>query len=590
MLRWSDSTTHHTRCRVCGFEGELAECVVAPHVLATEPDVQFVRCHQCDSISALRDILSFDHIQQGDIEIFLRQYVESTAGLWEMFWPVACLDGASGKSLLDVGCGFGFTADAWKTVVNDRAFGCDPAPYAAAGRRLLGDHISHALLDDVSALDGAQFDVVYSSEVIEHVPDPRAFAQLLKSRLADRGVLALTTPAADFVVPSSDPSTTSAALAAGFHGFLFSRAELERLLVSIGFAHVIVERHGERLIAWASDAPIERVAVESVAAPYAAYLATKVAQLAGASDGGQKSLRAGYAYRLFKDRYLRGQHADLAELRQILLADAVFEHDLTIETPGAVETAFANLPLGASAFGGVARYCFPQLALLFGFHAEHQERQADLAYTWYELALTSTQKLCGPTVLSGLEAAAFYWQALQRLIFLDTARGSHQQAATRFARFIEARIQPEPLIGGGAASNEACWQTLDAWLAPLTQRRDAGAIQLAADGLASVAPKHVTGEDALTFSAACNATAQLLRLYAAILAGNPVAARELLAQLSVSAPGADKHPMRRDWHAALQERLAAIRSHVPSATPPTFASGTSPYRWSTGGAGGKRFG
>ena len=78
--------------------------------------------------------------------------VESTAGLWEMFWPVASLASASSKSLLDIGCGLGFTTDAWKTVVNPRAFGCDPAPYAAIGRSLFA--IGLAIFTFASALCG----------------------------------------------------------------------------------------------------------------------------------------------------------------------------------------------------------------------------------------------------------------------------------------------------------------------------------------------------------------------------------------------------------------------------------------------------
>lgn len=48
-------------------------------------------------------------------------------------------------------------------------------------------------------LEGQRFDLVYSSEVIEHIPDPNSFILALKSALKPEGVIFLTTPNADYV-------------------------------------------------------------------------------------------------------------------------------------------------------------------------------------------------------------------------------------------------------------------------------------------------------------------------------------------------------------------------------------------------------
>ena len=589
MLDWSNGGAPCAApCRVCAATGALSHWVSAPHVLSTEADVAFAKCAVCGSISALQDILAFDHIQQGDIDIFLRQYVESTAGLWEMFWPVASLAAASSKSLIDVGCGFGFTADAWRTVINPRAFGCDPAPYAAAGRSLLGEHIFHALLDDVTELNGARFDVVYSSEVIEHVPDPKAFALLLRSRLASGGTLVLTTPAADFILPVSDPSTTSAALAAGFHGFLFSRDALENLLRAIGFAHVVVERHNERLIAWASDHDIARVAVDSTAPIYADYLARKVAQLTNATDPRQQSLRTGYAFRLFKDRYLRGQHADIASLRHLLLADVVLGHDLNVESPDDVTTLVNGLETGAAAFGAVARYCFPQLALLFGFYAENQERNPQAAYAWYELVLSSTQKLCGLTVLSGLEAAAFYWQAMLRLIALDNTSGRQTEATTRLLACVEALVEPEPLIGGSAPPAEAILQVLDGWTSSLLTRRDGAALVALREAFTHAVPNNAKAGAAAAFRDLCNLAAGLAALCEALVRRDGSAAREWL--LRLREPRATQHHIVTEWRTLFAQRLDTLESQIPLANATSFAGASQQYRWSVPATQPKRWG
>ncbi len=142
MIRWPSGETVQTRCKVCCAEGTMALCAAAPHIARPENEVLFSQCSTCASISALEDITDFDQIQEGDADVFLRQYVESTAGLWEMFWPPASLQDAATKSFLDVGCGYGFTTDAWKTVLHPHAFGCDPASYASAGRQTLGEHIT----------------------------------------------------------------------------------------------------------------------------------------------------------------------------------------------------------------------------------------------------------------------------------------------------------------------------------------------------------------------------------------------------------------------------------------------------------------
>lgn len=588
MLEWSVGTPCAAQCRVCGSTGSLERWVTAAHVLSTEADVEFAKCAKCGSISALQHILAFDHIQQGNIDIFLRQYVESTAGLWEMFWPVACLASAGSKSLLDVGCGFGFTADAWKTVINPRAIGCDPAPYAAAGRDLLGAHIFHALLDDVTELDGARFDVVYSSEVIEHVPDPKAFALLLRSRLASGGTLVVTTPAADFILATSDPSTTSAALAAGFHGFLFSRDALENLLRAIGFAHVVVERHNERLIAWASDHEIDRVAFESTATLYAEYLARKVAQLADVTDPRQQSLRTGYAFRLFKDRYLRGQHTDIATLRRLLLTDIAFGYDLKVQPPDALTALIEGLDTGAVAFGAIARYCFPQLALLFGFYAEHQQRNPGAAYAWYELAMTSTKKLCGQTVLSGLEAAAFYWQAMLRTLALDINAGRPAQATTRLLACVEALVEPEPLIGGGAPAATAILQTLDSWTAALRSQANSAGLLALGDAFRHAVPRNAKATSADAFRDLCNLATGLATLCEALVRRDGPAAHDCLARLRQ--PAATQHHVVVEWRAALTQRLNLLESQIPLANATSFAAAPPQYRWSAQSTQPKRWG
>ncbi len=456
MLTWLDGTKRAAICCVCGSNGSLAEIVSAQHLTFRDTAANFVRCGACESISYVGDILAFEHIQEGDPQVFLRQYLESTAGIWEMLWPVAILDQPTNKSFLDVGCGFGFTADAWRSVFNQEAYGCDPAAYAKAGRNLLGPHIFHALLDDVPELANKKFDIVYASEVIEHVPDPTAFVKLLASRVTPSGVVALTTPAADFIDERNDPSTTEAALAPGFHGFLFSRAALESLLKVTGFAHVIVERHGERLLAWASHAPIIKHDPHSALESYIEYLHRGASGSTHNASAEQLALRSGFAYRLYKEIILRGRSEDVAALRaraiamlQITDCDETRDVDLTLLTQ-----AMSALPVGPAAFGAHFRFNLPQIALIAGFHAESRDGDIKTARAWFELSLLATERLCAISVLHGLEAAAFYWQADARLMLLDLLASDTRRVCDRLARAILALNQPYAPIGGSAPSPE----------------------------------------------------------------------------------------------------------------------------------------
>jgi SAM-dependent methyltransferase len=456
MLNWLSGAKREMTCRVCGSSDLLTEIVAAPHLTFPDKVATFTKCAACDSISYVDNILAFEHIQEGDTSVFLRQYVESTAGIWEMLWPVAILEGAAGDSFLDVGCGFGFTADAWRKVFNEEAFGCDPAAYAQVGRDLLGSHIFHALLDDVPELIDKKFDIVYSSEVIEHVPDPKAFVMLLASKITENGIIALTTPAADFIDETNDPGTNAAALAPGFHSFLFSRSALESLLVSLGFRYVIVERHGERLLAWASNAPIvkhdQTVAIE----PYLRYLRQGAQTLAQHANHEQRALRSGFAYRLYKESLLRGIHENIAELRALALTDVQLSKtgEITEVNPDALRQALSTVAAGPAAFGEKFRFNLPQIALLAGMHAEAFERNISTARAWCEIAQLATEKLCEPSVVHGLEAAAFYWQADAKLMFYDLLARDTQAACARLARAIIALDTPFQPTGGSAPTPE----------------------------------------------------------------------------------------------------------------------------------------
>ncbi|MCX8098315.1 MAG: class I SAM-dependent methyltransferase [Casimicrobiaceae bacterium] len=458
MIDWHLTETIDERCPACGLGGRMSVVASVPRIDAPQERARFARCGACASLLHDGAIRAFDHVTGADQGTFLRQYLENLAGPWEMFWPIGVLADAGRRSLLEVGCGFGWSVDLWRTQVNADAHGCDPADYARAGRALLGEHIHHALLDDVPELAGRRFDVVYASEVIEHVDDPRAFVGLLVPRLTPRGVLVLTTPAAEFIAPENDPATVLAALAPGFHGMLFSRGALEALLREFGFPHVVVERHHERLIAWASAEPIARRAPEALLSAYLRYLAERGRTVTG-EDEVSRSLRAGLAYRNFKERLLRGVSEGLEAARSEANRIALMTDEAQAPMPEALLSALRETAAGLPAFAKRFRFCLPQVAFLNGIDAQRLG-QRDLAQRWFALMQAVTERLCGQSVLYNLEAAAWYWIAeRERLIALAEA-GDDQGLAQGLLQLFAALDVPLARIGGSSPSGQSVFDVL----------------------------------------------------------------------------------------------------------------------------------
>ena len=161
---------------------------------------------------------------------------------------------------LDVGCGYGFSVDIVRRISNWHAVGVEPGNWGEVGAKELEIEIHNALLEHIPKhqLEHSSFDVIYSSDVIEHVDDPNNFVSLLRRYLTDDGILALTTPNAEFLATGSDESTLLRILSPGSHMFILNANALRKILQKAGFIHVDVRVYNHALVAYASDAPINK--------------------------------------------------------------------------------------------------------------------------------------------------------------------------------------------------------------------------------------------------------------------------------------------------------------------------------------------
>jgi SAM-dependent methyltransferase len=135
-------------------------------------------------------------------------------------------------SLLDVGCAHGFLLGAARRFGFD-VYGVEPNPGAArAAREEFGDRV-HAGVLGADAFGGRRFDALTLMDVLEHVPEPKAFLAAARERLVPGGLLMA-------VLPNSR-SLVARVLGrrwphyAGEHLFHWSPRTLESLLRRAGF-------------------------------------------------------------------------------------------------------------------------------------------------------------------------------------------------------------------------------------------------------------------------------------------------------------------------------------------------------------------
>lgn len=106
-----------------------------------------------------------------------------------------------GKRFLDVGCNAGYVVEAASQLGLD-AYGIDIDETAINSAKAAYKGRFEAVSVEALAARGEKFDMIYSSEVLEHVRDPEAFAAAISTLLNPGGILYVTAPdGAHFMLP-----------------------------------------------------------------------------------------------------------------------------------------------------------------------------------------------------------------------------------------------------------------------------------------------------------------------------------------------------------------------------------------------------
>jgi 2-polyprenyl-3-methyl-5-hydroxy-6-metoxy-1,4-benzoquinol methylase len=344
-ITWVTEAERLSRCPACHVDGRnrhLLDTTLSPDNHATNTQsIALLQCGNCGARFA-DPVVAVDY-QDADQE-GMRYYVEQGAGIDVMLEVLSLLDQRPVKRYLEVGCSFGFAMEYARRALGWEVLGFDPGFVAAAGKRMLGLPIESRALEKGTVPQGA-FDVVFCSEVIEHIPEPDGFIEILRYALSDDGVLLMTTPDGDAVTPYQPSELLMPVLSPGQHVILYNVTAIEALLRRHGFAHVRTRKNATQLQIVAAMTPLGEPAAYFTRARYREFLQDEFD-----AHRDDRYLTACIGYRLLYERVGFGAYADARatyqRLRDAYLAD--FGYD--IEATNAVPIP-APAGLSLSAFG-----------------------------------------------------------------------------------------------------------------------------------------------------------------------------------------------------------------------------------------------
>jgi SAM-dependent methyltransferase len=156
------------------------------------------RCQRCEFLFVAPrppESVVLDHYAQnyrGANETF---YPKAFDRKWRGFWQsLLFIPYAAGRRVLDLGCGGGFMVDALGRFARE-AVGVDISENSIAyAKRAFPRHRFYAEPLSEFARRGEQFDFVFSSEVLEHVLDPREFMMTLRDCVRPNGFAYISAP------------------------------------------------------------------------------------------------------------------------------------------------------------------------------------------------------------------------------------------------------------------------------------------------------------------------------------------------------------------------------------------------------------
>jgi SAM-dependent methyltransferase len=367
QLAWS-SVPQTLTCKACKASGMGTLIAVAASTVHDHLEV--VKCPQCGSIDLLDEA-----VEATPTEAYVVHYVEVGAAIWPIAQNLNRVDPARVRRFLDVGCSYGFALDIGRELFGWTVVGIEPSLAGQRGARELGIDIRNEFLTESTDL-GEPFDLILASEVVEHVPDPSAFLAVLAGRLTDDGVLVLTTPSAEAIVPETPDAVVLSALSPGNHTYLATAGALEALLREAGFVDVRIERDDATLRAAASRSPLPEPPEPAPVSPESVtrYLVARAKTAPGGS-----SLAVGMSVRAVRDLVARGQLKKAARATPPMRSALKERYDLDLDDPDSLIAALDD--------GKVLPACLLGAGYALGFLELQLHGRPQRAVTYFDTAM-----------------------------------------------------------------------------------------------------------------------------------------------------------------------------------------------------------
>lgn len=315
QLKLTPSAVSSKNCPICHYENDesFARIVSNDYVIGShEIDDLLIKCKSCGSVyysnTKIIGYLTDDEVGH---KKFTDHYLLVGCGI-DLGIELLATYCQEYNSLLEVGCGVGFSIDYWKNSQQKRGIGLEAAYYGNLGRQIFDIDIRNIYIHPEDSPIG-KFDIIMATEVIEHVENPSSFIAALKNNLAEDGLLILTTPAAEYINANGKSSLMLAALSPGFHYFLLSEFGMRKLLKENGFNNIEIKISNERMIACArlDDQEIKKYPFDRIV--YIKYLNSLI-------KNPSIIIREGAQLRLFKELVNKGDYQNACVILPALLA------------------------------------------------------------------------------------------------------------------------------------------------------------------------------------------------------------------------------------------------------------------------------
>jgi SAM-dependent methyltransferase len=225
---------------IADFQCNACHSTEGTAIVGTKDAYTLHRCICCSSVSitpfpTLADLKAYYEAYKGTTDYTKKEKRK----IQRSSRRIARLKGfTKGRDFLDVGCNYGFAVVAAHALgLNAQGIDVDSTAINSNKQRYPGQGSFDYVSVEDHAAKGAKADIIYTSEVIEHVPDPNSFVAAISKILNPGGVVYITTPdASHFRVPENFASWDQ--VIPPEHVSYFTRDGMKELLERHGFTKV----------------------------------------------------------------------------------------------------------------------------------------------------------------------------------------------------------------------------------------------------------------------------------------------------------------------------------------------------------------